>query len=253
MSSHGSQALAMDASLEQMEKPENGVKGLKHWRYDLMAGLQVAMMGIPLSLGIAVASGAPPVCGLISAIIAGFAFPFLGGGYITISGPAAGLAPALLVGTLALGHGDLVAGYPLLLVAICIVGIVQVILSIFNAGRFALFFPISVVEGMLMAIGMLIIIKQIPAFLGYITPPIKSIPKAVLLVPEQIMGMNPMICAIGAIVLFLLFFLTSRKERWVTLIPAPFLVLLLAGVTSWFLQLPQHSLLHVPLNVFEHD
>ena len=67
--------------------------GLKHWRYDLMAGLQVAMMGIPLSLGIAVASGAPPVCGLISAIIAGFVFPFLGGAYITISGPAAGLAP----------------------------------------------------------------------------------------------------------------------------------------------------------------
>ena len=77
--------------------------GLKHFRYDLMAGLQVAMMGIPLSLGIAIASGALPVCGLISAIIAGFVFPFLGGAYITISGPAAGLAPALLAGTLALG------------------------------------------------------------------------------------------------------------------------------------------------------
>jgi len=251
MSSHGSATLAID-DIPATEKPQNGVAGLKHWRYDLMAGLQVAMMGIPLSLGIAVASGAPPVCGLISAIIAGFVFPFLGGAYITISGPAAGLAPALLAGTLALGHGDLVAGYPLLLVGICIVGIVQVILSIFNAGRFALFFPISVVEGMLMAIGMLIIIKQIPAFLGYITPPIKSIPKAVLLVPEQIMGMNPMICAIGAIVLFLLFFLTSRKERWVTLIPAPFLVLILAGVTSWFLQIPEEYLIHVPLNVFEH-
>ena len=251
MSSHGSATLAID-DIPATEKPENGVKGLKHWRYDLMAGLQVAMMGIPLSLGIAVASGAPPVCGLISAIIAGFVFPFLGGAYITISGPAAGLAPALLAGMIALGHGDLAAGYPLLLVAICLVGIVQVILSIFNAGRFALFFPISVVEGMLMAIGMLIIIKQIPAFLGYITPPIKSIPKAILLIPEQIMGMNPLICAIGAIVLSLLFFLTSRKERWVTLIPAPFLVLILAGVTSWLLQLPEEYLIHVPLNVFEH-
>ena len=251
MSSHGSATLAID-DIPASEKPENGVKGLKHWRYDLMAGLQVAMMGIPLSLGIAIASGAPPVCGLISAIIAGFVFPFLGGAYITISGPAAGLAPALMAGTIALGNGDLAAGYPLLLVAICLVGIVQVILSIFNAGRFALFFPISVVEGMLMAIGMLIIIKQIPAFLGYITPPIKSIPKAILLIPEQVMGMNPLICAIGAIVLFLLFFLTSRKERWVTLIPAPFLVLILAGVTSWLLQLPEEYLIHVPLNVFEH-
>ena len=134
------QALTID-DIPATEKPQNGVAGLKHWRYDLMAGLQVAMMGIPLSLGIAIASGAPPVCGLISAIIAGFVFPFLGGAYITISGPAAGLAPALLAGTLALGNGDLAAGYPLLLVAICIVGIVQVILSIFNAGTIRAVFP----------------------------------------------------------------------------------------------------------------
>ena len=255
MSSHGSATLAID-DIPATEKPQNGVAGLKHWRYDLMAGLQVAMMGIPLSLGIAIASGAPPVCGLISAIIAGFVFPFLGGAYITISGPAAGLAPALLAGTLALGHGDLAAGYPLLLVAICIVGIVQVILSIFNAGRFALFFPISVVEGMLMAIGMLIIIKQVPAFLGYITPPIKSIPKAIILIPEQIMGMNPLICAIGAVILFLLFFISGILSRiqatWAKLVPVPLIVIILAGVTAWILGLPEKYLIHVPLNVFEH-
>ena len=204
-----------------------------------MAGLQVAMMGIPLSLGIAIASGAPPVCGLISAIIAGFVFPFLGGAYITISGPAAGLAPALLAGMIALGNGDLAVGYPILLVAISIVGVVQVILSIFNAGRFALFFPISVVEGMLMAIGMLIIIKQVPAFLGYITPPIKSIPKAISLIPEQVMGLNPLICAIGAVTLFLLFFITgilSRiKQAWAKFIPVPLVVIGLAGLTAWLL------------------
>ncbi|HWI67932.1 MAG TPA: SulP family inorganic anion transporter, partial [Nitrospiraceae bacterium] len=221
-----------------------------------MAGLQVAMMGIPLSLGIAIASGAPPVCGLISAIIAGFVFPFLGGAYITISGPAAGLAPALLAGMIALGNGDLAVGYPILLVAICIVGIVQVILSIFNAGRFALFFPISVVEGMLMAIGMLIIIKQVPAFLGYITPPIKSIPKAIILIPEQIMGLNPVICAIGAVTLFLLFFITgilSRiKQAWAKFIPVPLVVIALAGLTAWLLGLEDKYLIHVPSDVFEH-
>jgi carbonic anhydrase len=128
------------------------------------------MMGIPLSLGIAIASRAPSVCGLISAIIAGFVFSFLGGAYITISGPAAGLASAILAGILLLGNGDLAVGYPLVLVAIALVGVVQVILNVFNAGRFALYSPISVVEGMLMAIGMLIIVKQIPAFLGVITP-----------------------------------------------------------------------------------
>ncbi len=255
MSSHGVASLPIEG-IPETEKPQNGVKGLKHWRYDLMAGLQVAMMGIPLSLGIAVASGAPPVCGLISAIIAGFVFPFLGGAYITISGPAAGLAPALLAGTLALGHGDLAAGYPLLLVAICIVGVVQVILSIFNAGRFALFFPISVVEGMLMAIGMLIIVKQVPAFLGYITPPIKSIPKAIMLIPEQVMGLNPLICAIGAVSLFLLFFISGIlariKATWAKLIPVPLIVIILAGLTSWILGIEEKYLIHVPLDIFEH-
>ncbi len=255
MSSHGAATVTVD-DIPAGEKPQNGVAGLKHWRYDLMAGLQVAMMGIPLSLGIAVASGAPPVCGIISAIIAGFVFPFLGGAYITISGPAAGLAPALLAGTLALGHGDLEAGYPLLLVAICLVGIVQVILSIFNAGRFALFFPISVVEGMLMAIGMLIIVKQIPAFLGYVTPPIKSIPKALMLIPEQVMGMNPLIAAIGAASLFLLFFLsgilTRIKGTWPRLVPVPLVVIILAGLTSWILGLEEKWLIQVPLNIFEH-
>jgi MFS superfamily sulfate permease-like transporter len=232
------------------------VKGLKHWRYDLMAGLQVAMMGIPLSLGIAIASGAPPVCGLISAIIAGFIFPFLGGAYITISGPAAGLAPALLAGMLTLGHGDLAVGYPLLLVAISIVGVIQVILSIFNAGRFALFFPISVVEGMLMAIGMLIIIKQVPSFLGVIIPPIKSIPKAIVSIPEQIMMLNPLICTIGAVALFLLFFLSGILSRiqatWAKLIPVPMIVIVLGGLVSWIIGIDEKYLIHVPLNVFEH-
>jgi len=97
------------------------VAGLKHWRYDLMAGLQVAMMGIPLSLGIAIASGAPPVCGVISAIIAGFVFPSRWRLYHD-QRPAAGLAPAILASMILLGNGDLAVGYPLALVAICIVG-----------------------------------------------------------------------------------------------------------------------------------
>src|SRR5512135_18698 len=161
------------------EKPENGVQGLKHWRYDLMAGLQVALVGLPLSLGIAVASGAPPITGVVSAIIGGLVYPFLGGSYVTISGPAAGLAPALLAGMLSLGHGNLTEGYPFLLVAIFLTGLVQVLLSLLRAGKFAIFFPISVVEGMLAAIGLLIIVKMIPALTGVLAPPVESIPVAI--------------------------------------------------------------------------
>ena len=150
--------------MDHKEKPRNGIAGLKHWRFDLFAGLQVALVSLPLSLGIAIASGAPPVTGLVSAIIAGLIFPFLGGAYVTISGPAAGLAPALLAGMLMLGGGDLAAGYPLLLVAICLTGALQVLLSFMKAGRLvALFLPVTVVEAMLAAIGLMIIIKQVPA------------------------------------------------------------------------------------------
>lgn len=235
-----------------INKPQNGIRGLKHWRYDLLAGLQVALIGLPLSLGIAVASGAPPITGVISAIIAGLVFPFLGGAYVTISGPAAGLAPALLAGMIALGQGNLAVGYPLLLVAICLTGIVQVLLSLFRAGRFALYFPISVVEGMLSAIGMLIIIKQIPQLLGDQLPPVKSIPAAILAIPHDIYEMNPAIFLIGGLSLALLFFLSSRTERWAGLIPAPLLVVSLGGLASWLLQIPNEYLVTVPLDIFQH-
>src|SRR5271166_4867534 len=91
-----------DTAIIAAEKPQNGLAGLKHWRHDLLAGMVVSLVSVPFSLGIAVASGAPPICGLISAIIAGLVLPFLGGSYVTISGPAAGLAPALLAAMLLL-------------------------------------------------------------------------------------------------------------------------------------------------------
>ena len=236
----------------QDETPQNGIPGLKHWPYDLVAGLQVALVGLPLSLGIAVASGAAPITGVISAIIAGFVFPFLGGSYITISGPAAGLAPALLAGMLTLGQGDVEAGYPLVLVAICLTGIVQVLLSIYKAGRFAMYFPISVLQGMLASIGILIIIKQIPSLLGHLSPSAKSIPEAITLIPAQIMGMNPEILAAGVITLVLLFGFDSdivKNQRWARNIPAPLFAVTLGGLVGWVLHFPDAYLIHVPKDV----
>ena len=128
------------------EKPQNGLAGLKHWRYDLRSGFMVAMISLPFSMGIAITSGAPPVCGIMSAIIAGFVLPFLGGSYVTISGPAAGLAPVVFAGMIPRTHrlGQargpskwLAAGYPLVLVAICLAGVVQVVLARLKVARSA--------------------------------------------------------------------------------------------------------------------
>ena len=164
----------------KVDKPRNGLPGLKHWAYDLRSGIMVAMISLPFSMGIAITSGAPPVCGVISAIIAGLILPFAGGSYVTISGPAAGLAPALFAGMISLATAEvgkevaagkstaelLQIGYPLVLVAIAIAGVLQVILARFKIARLSAIFPAAAIEGMLAAIGMLIIAKQLPLLFG---------------------------------------------------------------------------------------
>ena len=234
------------------EKPQNGVVGLRHWRYDLLSGLQVALVSLPLSLGIAIASGAPPIAGLVSAIIAGFVFPFLGGAYVTISGPAAGLAPALLAGMLVLGNGDLAAGYPLVLVAICLAGLVMILLSIFRAGNLvAMFLPVTVVEAMLAAIGIMIIVKQVPALLGDLTPGGKTIPASIQKLPESFLNIAPSVFVIGALCLFLMFFLNRTRRTVLRAIPPPLTVCAVGVALGFALNLAPAYLITMPENVLE--
>lgn len=174
MSRAAGQPIAPQVGGPYEEKPENGIKGFKHWRHDLLAGVVVSLVSLPLSSGIAIASGAPPVYGLISSIIAGLIYPLLGGSYVTISGPAAGLAPALVAIMASLGGaGDahqVGAGYHKLLVVISIVGVAQIILGKLKLAKFAAVFPAAVVEGMLAAIGVLIFVKAIPLAVGVVDP-----------------------------------------------------------------------------------
>lgn len=237
--------------MQHKESPQNGIAGLKHWRYDLLAGLQVALVSLPLSLGIAVASGAPPITGVVSAIIAGLIFPFLGGAYVTISGPAAGLAPALFAGMLTLGQGDLAAGYPLLLVAICLTGLVQVILSLFKAGRFAIFFPGTVVEAMLAAIGIIIIVKQIPALVGDLSPAAKSIMASIGELPQTLLRFDWSVLAIGALSLFLMFYLNRTRQEWMRKVPAPLMVSIVGIVLGFVFQLGPDYLIRMPEDTLE--
>lgn len=232
------------------DKPQNGIAGLKHWRYDLLAGVQVALVALPLSLGIAVASGAPPVTGIISAIIAGLIFPFLGGAYVTISGPAAGLAPALLAGILLLGNGDLAAGYPLLLVAICLTGLVQVVLSLFNLGKWvAMFLPVTVVEAMLAAIGLMIILKQVPALLGDRAPPAKTMLDTISYLPTSFTRIDLPVLAIGALSLFLMFFLNRTRWSWLRKIPAPLTICIIGVALGVMSGLDPKYLIAMPTNI----
>lgn len=237
--------------MQAVEQPQNGIAGLKHWRYDLGAGLQVALVSLPLSLGIAVASGAPPITGIVSAIIAGLIFPFLGGAYVTISGPAAGLAPALLAGMLMLGEGDLAAGYPLLLVAICLTGLVQIVLSLANAGRFAIFLPVTVVEAMLAAIGIMIIVKQIPPLLGDLAPFSKDILTAIIKLPESLTRIEWPVLGIGALCLFLMFYLNGTRIAALKRLPPALFVAIVGILLGYAFGLEAHHLISMPDDIIE--
>jgi MFS superfamily sulfate permease-like transporter len=235
----------------EVEKPRNGLAGLKHWRHDVVAGLVVSLVSLPFSLGIAVASGAPPICGLISAIIAGLLLPFLGGSYVTISGPAAGLAPALFAAMLLLGRGDRAVGYPLLLGAISITGVVQVVLAKFKLARFSAIFPASVVEGMLASIGLLIIAKQLPLVLGakFEAHEFWDIVREA---PAQFARMDPKVFFCGAFCLALIFVLSSMKARWLKIVPPPVIAAMVGLVLGRLLGLEGDRLIHLPDEPFKH-
>lgn len=208
------------------EKPENGIAGLKHWRSDMLAGLMVSLVSLPFSLAIAISSGAPPVAGLISAIIAGLIYPFLGGSYVTISGPAAGLAPVLFAAMTTLGAGDREVGYPLLLGVICMAGCVQLILSRLHVARFSAWFSPTVVEAMLASIGLLIIAKELPDLIGRKFEAHDFWP-ILAEAPRRFLEMNISVFAIGAVCLGLTIVLSASKSRWAKIVPPPLIVVVI--------------------------
>ncbi|MBC3538218.1 SulP family inorganic anion transporter [Rufibacter sediminis] len=127
---------------------------------DLSAGLVVFLVALPLCLGISLASGAPLFAGLIAGVVGGLVVSWLSGSQLSVSGPAAGLTVIVLNGIQSLG------GYEIFLLAVVLSGVFQVILGFLKAGIIGLYFPSSVIKGMLAAIGLILILKQIPHFLG---------------------------------------------------------------------------------------
>ncbi|GAA4456696.1 SulP family inorganic anion transporter [Nibrella saemangeumensis] len=129
-------------------------------RYDASAGLSVFLVALPLCLGIALASGAPLFSGLVAGIIGGIVIGTLSGSELSVSGPAAGLAVIVFDAITKLGS------FEAFLVAVVLAGVFQLALGLLKAGRFSGYFPDSVIKGMLVAIGIVIVLKQIPHALG---------------------------------------------------------------------------------------
>ncbi|WP_373398527.1 SulP family inorganic anion transporter [Algoriphagus halophilus] len=130
-------------------------------KYDLKSSLVVFLVALPLCLGIAIASGAPPMSGLIAGIVGGIVVGSISGSHVSVSGPAAGLTVVVLDSISTLGT------FPLFLACLVIAGLIQLGLGLVKAGVLGYYFPHSVIKGMLTAIGLILILKQIPHALGY--------------------------------------------------------------------------------------
>ncbi|NOT83630.1 MAG: bifunctional SulP family inorganic anion transporter/carbonic anhydrase [Methylococcaceae bacterium] len=136
------------------------LSALSHLKYDVPAGIAVFLVSIPLSLGIALASGVPLFSGLITGIIGGLVVASLGSSALGVSGAAAGLA--------VIAYTDIQQlGFNAFLLAVVMAGFIQIGLGLAKAGIIAYYFPSSVTNGMLSGIGLIILLKQIPHALGY--------------------------------------------------------------------------------------
>lgn len=227
--------------------PKTGIPGLiENWRSDLLSGFLVFLIALPLCLGIAMASGFPPMAGIITAIIGGLLVSRISGSNVTINGPAAGLIVVIVDAVQSLGLGDAMAGYRYTLAAIVIASVLQVLLGVFKAGRLSAFFPLSVVHGMLAAIGIIIMAKQFHTLLG-VKPAAKSLFGTIAEIPHSIFELNPEIAIIGFLGLALLIIWSFIKNPTLKMIPAPLLVVLLGLALERYFDLDHiHKYLFLP-------
>lgn len=150
--------MGSSSNFPQLEPQRSGY--LRNLAYDLPASVVVFLVALPLCLGIAVASGAPPLAGLITGVVAGLVVAWASGSHLAVSGPAAGLTVIVLDAIDRLGYDGF-------LLALVVAGVMQMLFGAARAGIFAYYFPTSVIKGMLAAIGLTLIIKQIPHALGF--------------------------------------------------------------------------------------
>jgi MFS superfamily sulfate permease-like transporter len=197
----------------------------KYLRYDALAGFSVSLIAMPLCLGIALASGVPPIAGLFTAIIGGIIASRIAGSHLTISGPAAGLIVITVSAVESLGGGNHAIGYPFALAAIVLSGVLVALFGLLRVGKLGDFFPSAAVHGMLSAIGLIIMIKQFFPAIGVAAPKGELLEVAAE-IPAALGELNPYVVFIALAALAVLIIHPRVKAKWFKMIPAPLLVLI---------------------------
>ncbi len=201
----------------------------RYLKFDLVAAIVVFLVAIPLCLGIALASGAPLFSGILSGIIGGIVVGALSGSHVSVSGPAAGMAAVVVAAVAQLGD------FHIFLLALTLAGIIQILIGSFKAGFVADYVPTNVVQGLLCAIGILLIIKQLP--LAFTLSADFNELKTHLLETTEGLAISPLLALshhlnsgamlITFVSLALLVYFEKTKNKVLKEIPAPILVVII--------------------------
>lgn len=202
----------------------------------LKSGCYIALIALPLCLGIAMASSCPPIAGVISAIVGGLITTFFGGCRLSIKGPAAGLIVIVMATVVDLGAGDLGAGYRRMLAVGVVAASLQIIFACIGAARLGKLMPPSVIHGMLAAIGIIIISKQIHILVGSL-PSGKSTFELLSEIPESIVNINPELAFIGIFTLLCMILVPLVPNRFIKNLPPAVIALLVVVPLGFYWQL----------------
>lgn len=223
--------------------PKTGVAAFKaYFKEDFISGFSVSLIALPLCLGIAMASGVPPLAGIITAIIGGILASRVSGTFITISGPAAGLIVITLGAAESMGGAFAesgFAGYPHALGAIVIGGLIMALLGVLKVGKVGDFFPSAAVHGMLAAIGVIIMVKLLFPALG-VKKPSGEILEVMTEIPHAFLVFHKNELIVSLISIGTLIIHPMLKVKWIKMVPAPMWVLIFAIPLAMYLN--EHSL-----------
>ncbi|WP_139959709.1 SulP family inorganic anion transporter [Flavicella sediminum] len=208
---------------------------------NIFSGFVVSLIALPLGLGLAIASEAPPIAGIISAVVSGVMVAILGGSNVTITGPGNGLVVVLLSAITTLALGDIHQGFLYTLAAIVISGGFMLVLGFLRMGILSDFFPSSAIQGMLAAIGIGIFAKQFHVMLGYASIQGNTV-DLLLKIPDTLLNFftnsnKSTFTAgeVGIVSLLIMIYYPKIRNRIFQLIPAPmWIVVLTVGMSYYF-------------------
>ncbi|MFN6308903.1 MAG: SulP family inorganic anion transporter [Microcystis sp.] len=199
-------------------------------RGDIFGGLTAAIVSLPLALAFGVASGAGAIAGLYGAVCVGFFAALFGGTPTLISEPTGPMTVVMtaIVASLTARNPEL--GLPMAFTVVMLAGIFQILFGIFKMGKYITLMPYSVISGFMSGIGVILIILQIPPFLGQAAPK-GGVLGTVQKIPELLSNINPPEAILGAITLAIIFLMPSKFKRFV---PPQLLALVIGTLISLF-------------------